>query len=126
MAFVLRYPESNGRTDGADPWSIRQTGVYQSFSPRTKSALWILLNPRHSNAADDRVRNLLNAHECCSPLHSQPPLVGLVVLSTFVINWRSYLAFYEEEELRMVGSELLQWPSSSRLDLTLPLVKNCH
>ncbi len=80
----------------------------------------------HDTATLRTIESLLNAHECCSPLHSQPPLVGLVVLSTFVINWRSYLAFYEEEELRMVGSELLQWPSSSRLDLTLPLVKNCH
>ncbi len=126
MAFVLKYPESNGRTDGADPWSIRQTGVYQSFNPTTKSALWILLNPRHGNAADDRVRNLLNAQECISPLHCQPPLIGLVVLSTFVINWRSYLAFYEEEELRMVGSRLVEWPSSARLNLTFPPVKNSH
>jgi len=105
--LFLKYPESNGRTDGADPWSIRQTGVYQSINPTTKSALWILLNPRHGSAANDRVKNLLNAQERISPLHCQPPLVGLVVLSTYITNWRTYLAFYEEEELRMVGSILL-------------------
>lgn len=118
MAFVLKYPESNGRTDGGDPWSIRQTGVYQSFNPTTKSALWILLNPRHGNAADDRVRNLLNARGRISPLHCEPPLVGLVVLSTFITNWRTYMAFYEEEELRMVGSTLIQPRSTAGIDLT--------
>lgn len=104
MAFVLKYPESNGRTDGADPWSIRQTGVYQSFNIKSESALWILLNPRHGNAADERVRHMLHVEEPISPLHCQPPLVGLVVLSRFLMNWRSYMAYYEEEELGMVGS----------------------
>lgn len=114
MALVLKYPESNGRTDGADPWSIRQTGVYQSFNIKSKSALWILLNPRHGNAADERVRHMLNAQEIMPSLRCQSPLIGLVVLSTFLINWRSYMAFYEEEELRMVSSKLLQWRSSAR------------
>lgn len=35
-SFVVKYPEHNGRSEGADPWSIQQTGVYQSFDTATK------------------------------------------------------------------------------------------
>ncbi|KAL9070263.1 MAG: hypothetical protein Q9161_004956 [Pseudevernia consocians] len=101
MVFVLKYPEHNGRSDGADPWSIRQTCVYQSFDPLTTSSLWMLVNPRENTAADSRIEGLLNAPEGFLNLHQQPPLIGLVVLSTYFANWRTYMAFQEKEVLRM-------------------------
>ena len=102
MAIVLKYPEHNGRSDGADPWSIRQTCVYQSFDSLTATSLWILLNPRQNSAADIRIKGLLNAPEDFSHSQVQPPLIGLIVLSTYFANWRTYMAFHEKEELRMV------------------------
>ena len=104
MTFVFKYPEHNGRSDGADPWSIRQTGVYQGFDPLTRTSLWMLLNPRRNAAADTRIRGMLNDAEGSPQLHQQPPLIGLVVLSTYFANWRTYMEFYEQEELRMVGN----------------------
>ena len=103
MAFVVKYPENNGRTDGADPWSIRQTGVYQSFDVTTKTSVWILINPRQNTAADKRLKDLLSSEEKLSATEGQLPLVGLMVLSTYFGNWRTYMAFYEKEELRMVS-----------------------
>ena len=103
MAFVLKYPEYNGRTDGGDPWSNRQTGVYQSFDSNTKTSLWILLNPRPQSAADSRIKGLLSGGADGLPHpQEQRPLVGLIALSTYILNWRAYMAFYEKEELRMV------------------------
>ena len=107
IAFAVKYPENNGRTDGVDPWSVRQTGIYQSFDSRTKSALWILLNPRHGTVADARIRSLLNAQEHVSLVNRHQPLIGLIVISTYFANWRAYMAYYEEEELRMVISSSL-------------------
>lgn len=107
MAFVLKYPEHNGRSDGADPWSIRQTCVYQSFDTLTRASLWILLNPRRNSAADIRIKGLLDTPKGSLNLHQQPPLIGMVVLSTYFANWRTYMAFYEKEELRMVDPVLL-------------------
>lgn len=124
MAFVLKYPEHNGRSDGADPWSIRQTCVYQSFDPSTATSLWILLNPRQNTAADARIRGLLNAPEGFPHLHQQPPLIGLVVLSTYFANWRTYMAFREKEELKMVDSVLTSCCPTS--DLTFLLDKDCY
>lgn len=114
VTFVFKYPEHKGRSDGADPWSIRQTGVYQSFDPLTTTSLWILLNPRQNAAADTRIRGMLNEPEG-SP-HQQPPLIGLVVLSTYFANWRTYMEFYENEELKMV--DLAPIPESPMSDLT--------
>ena len=106
MAFVLKFPENNGRTDGADPWSIRQTGVYQSFDATSKTSVWILINPRQNTAADTRLKDLLGSRKKLSTSEGQLPLVGLVVLSTYFSNWRTYMAFYEKEELRMVSRTL--------------------
>ena len=103
MAFVVKYPENNARTDGADPWSIRQTGVYQSFDVTTKTSVWILINPRHNTTAEKRLKDLLSSEEKLSTMEGQLPLVGLMALSTYFGNWRTYMAFYEKEELRMVS-----------------------
>ena len=103
MAMVLKYPENNGRTDGADPWSIRQTGVYQSFDVTTKTSIWILINPRQNTAADKRLKDLLSSQDNFPAIEGQLPLIGLMVLSTYFGNWRTYMAFYEKEELRMVS-----------------------
>ena len=103
MTFVLKYPENNGRSDGANPWSNRQTGVYQSFDSRTQTTLWILLNPKPQSAADDRIKDLFSTGtDGFLHLQEQRPLVGLIVLSSYMLNWRTYMAFYEKEELRMV------------------------
>ena len=117
MTFVFKYPEHNGRSDGADPWSIRQTGVYQSFDPLTRTSLWMLLNPRRNAAADTRIRGILNDPEGSSQLHQQPPLIGLVVLSTYFANWRTYMEFYEKEELTMVT--VYHYPNLRRQVVTL-------
>ncbi len=103
MAIVLKYPENNGRTDGADPWSIRQTGVYQSFDVITKTSVWILINPRQNTLADNRLKDLLGSREQFSAIEGQQPLISLMVLSTYFGNWRTYMAFYEKEELRLVS-----------------------
>ena len=103
MAMILKYPENNGRTDGADPWSIRQTGVYQSFDVTTKTSIWILINPRQNTAADKRLKDLLSSQDKFPAIEGQLPLIGLMVLSTYFGNWRTYMAFYEKEELWMVS-----------------------
>lgn len=106
----MKYPEHNGRTDGADPWSIRQTGVYQSFDTAKKTSIWILLNPRENTVAENRIKGLLNTQDGFSDPQGQPPLLGLIVLSMYLNNWRTYMAYYEKEELRMVSS-ITRFPS---------------
>ena len=102
MTFVLKYPESNGRIDGADPWSIRQTGVNQKFYPSLKTSLWILLHLRQKTAANARIENLLNSQGKHLSLQGQPVLLGLIVFPVYFTNWRAFMEFSEKEEMRIV------------------------
>ena len=124
MTFVLKYPERNGRIDGADPWSIRQTGVYQKVNPWSKTSLWILLNPRQNTAANARIENLLKSQEIHSSLQWQPMLLGLIVFSVYFTNWRAFMEFSEKEEMRMVDLSSKSPPPI--LSLTLALVSGCQ
>jgi hypothetical protein len=104
LALVLKYPEHNGRIDGADPWSMRQTGIYQSYDTTNRTSVCVLLNPKENTAAENRMKKVFDAEDGLSDANGQPPLLGLIVLSTYLNNWRTYMAYYEREELRMVGS----------------------
>ena len=102
IVFVMKYPESNGRTDGADPWSIRQTGIYQSFQSLSRTSIWILLHPRYNSVADARLKSILNSPGTSGCSDRQPLLLGLIVISVYFVNWRAYMAYLEEEEIRLV------------------------
>ena len=102
ITFVLKYPESNGRTDGPSPWSLRQTGLYQKFEPLAKRSLWVLLNPTPNSIADQKVFDLLEQYSGSMKPRQEPRLLGLLLLSAYFRNWRTYMAYYEEKELRIV------------------------
>ena len=102
IALVIKYPEYNGRTDSSNPWSIRQTGIYQSCDLTTHTSLWILLNPKYQSNADSRVKSLLDAGDGWPKLQIRPPLLGVVVLAAYAVNWRAYMAFFDAGILRVV------------------------
>ncbi|KAF2810676.1 uncharacterized protein BDZ99DRAFT_286872 [Mytilinidion resinicola] len=47
---MIRYMEKNGRI-GYNPWSLRQTGVYQKTDLQTGHSTWVLLQPPQSFVA---------------------------------------------------------------------------
>src|SRR5438045_1558114 len=47
FCYSIRYMEKNGRETG-DPWSLRQSGVYQKVDAQTGNSTWILLQPAES------------------------------------------------------------------------------
>ena len=101
--MVIKYPEDSGKPDRLNPWSIRQTGVYQSYDDNNNTSLWIVVNPNNNSASDRRIRTMLDQNnENLSILQEHPPLLGLVVLEASSTNWRSYMWFLEKEQLNMV------------------------
>jgi hypothetical protein len=56
VCYTFRYMEKNGRTSG-NPWSLRQTGVYQQTHLETGRSTWILLQP--SSGLREHLRKLL-------------------------------------------------------------------
>ncbi|KAK4221299.1 hypothetical protein QBC38DRAFT_492315 [Podospora fimiseda] len=89
FCYNIRYFEQNGRGRG-NPWSLRQTGVYQKYQSNKRSA-WIVLN--YSNYISDRVRAAFA--EESSPIEelceASPLSPHVFILSAAATNWRSYI-----------------------------------
>lgn len=89
LCYNIRYFEQNGRGRG-NPWSLRQTGVYQKYLPNKRSA-WLLLN--YSSYISDRVRAAFGEEssqieELCE---ASPLSPHIFILSAAATNWRSYI-----------------------------------
>jgi hypothetical protein len=112
FGYNIRYFELNGRGRG-NPWSLRQTGVYQRCLSNKRST-WLLLN--FSSYIIDRVSAALqeennSIHGSCE---APPLLPHLFIISAATRNWEPYI-----EDLRrkvMVFVRLRVLPS-----VTMPL-----
>ena len=47
LCYIVQYVDKNGR-DRGDPWSLRQTGVYEQVDIETGKSVWIILQPSSS------------------------------------------------------------------------------
>lgn len=89
LCYNFRHAEENGRGRG-DPWSLRQTGIYQVYDSRTQRAVWILLQPPSSMLRNlqGRLSSLKSgetiSHQTYHSLHIQ-------FLFSMESNWRLYL-----------------------------------
>ena len=69
ICYNFSYLAKNGRGRG-DPWSLRQSGVYQQVDLKSNKSLWILLHPsasikdqlHHFNGAFPIYRKGLGGH----------------------------------------------------------------
>lgn len=87
FCYNIRYFELNGRGRG-NPWSLRQTGVYQKCMSNERS-VWLLLN--YSNYLSDRVSAALAEESNLVGACAASPLVPhIFILSTAARNWDQY------------------------------------
>lgn len=89
MMYLYKYAERNQRSQG-NPWSIRQTIVYQQIS-REGSHVWIVLHPRVSSVFHTRLQNLLTQPENVKILCKNPGNLHVLLISSYTDNWRWYL-----------------------------------
>ncbi|KAI1128867.1 hypothetical protein F5Y10DRAFT_239752 [Nemania abortiva] len=111
LCYSIRYFELNGRGRG-NPWSLRQTGVYQRCYSTTQST-WLLLN--YSDYMNQRIEAALeeeknSAQKSCRAMQLLP---HLFIISAATRNWRSYI-----ESLRQRLSRYETKAYSSRIDET--------
>ncbi|KAK0735968.1 hypothetical protein B0T21DRAFT_439842 [Apiosordaria backusii] len=88
FCYNIRYFELNGRGRG-NPWSLRQTGVYQKCLAN-KQSTWLLLNS--SNYITDRISAAFGGqnrsiHESCKASQLLP---HLFIFSAATRNWDQY------------------------------------
>jgi hypothetical protein len=102
VCYNIRYIEPNGRQKG-NPWSLRQTGVYQRLDVSEQRSTWVVLQPsKHARA------NLIpylegkdagNIRCKVTALH-----VHFVFLYSGIRNWHAYVEYAEAQLRRYVSN----------------------
>jgi hypothetical protein len=88
LSYLLQFMEKNGRNRG-DPWSLRQTGVYQQATFDSDQSAWIFLQLSRSTriVLENAFRSQLRRF---SENDSPMTLHGLLLEAT-VDNWGEYI-----------------------------------
>ncbi|XTI91235.1 hypothetical protein V2W45_1471055 [Cenococcum geophilum] len=102
ISYTFKYPERRGRPSG-EPWSIRQTAVYQGIDHQSKHSCWILLHPKYKSVAGVRLKDALSMDGRAQELVAQPLQQHIMLISAYFANWRDYMEHYEEELLSIVS-----------------------
>lgn len=106
IAYIFKYISYKGNVDGKDPWSIRQTGVYQRYNFATKTSTWIFLHPAKESAFQTRIEQQLASPEDCAHIRENPLLLHNIFISTCFPRWRDFMAYYESRILTLVRHRL--------------------
>jgi hypothetical protein len=116
--YQFQYVERNNRTFG-DPWSVRQTGVYHRFetvaqpsskhdkgketiAERNAENLWMLLHPMPKSRAQTRLAAAVEGL-MAEELAEDPLRLHVLILSSYVDNWRWYLHDVKRRYTRFVS-----------------------
>jgi hypothetical protein len=104
LCYTLQYVEDNGRKDG-NPWSSRQTGVYQQVDFKTRKSVWIILQPSKyireclEQPLQDQDQNL-------SGPDRNPMLLHALFLQTTAEDWEGYIQHLHLQLLELASGFL--------------------
>lgn len=87
LCYILRFVEKNGRTRG-DPWSLRQTGVYQQVNSDSRKSTWIFLQLSQDTKA--ALKEVLKNQSTYFDKRDSPMALHTFLLAT-VDNWGEYI-----------------------------------
>jgi hypothetical protein len=80
--------ERNGRNRG-DPWSLRQTGVYQQATYNNCRSAWIFL--QLSRSARVGLENVLRSQSSHTSENESPMTLHALLLGVTIDNWAEYI-----------------------------------
>jgi len=97
--YNLRYAARHGR-ERKTPWTIRHTAIYHRFNLKTRSSLWILLQPSEDSYND--LKELYHNTDCGGQSGHRGLLHELFFWGVEG-NWREYINYLQKELLVLVG-----------------------
>ncbi|OJJ46048.1 hypothetical protein ASPZODRAFT_67019 [Penicilliopsis zonata CBS 506.65] len=106
IAYICKYVFFKPNDEEKDPWSLRQTGVFQRYDLRTKQSTWVFLHPTKKSLFQTRLEQIVTSQQECLKLQAHPLLLHNVLLSTVFPQWRECLAYYEHKVLRSSTSTM--------------------
>lgn len=100
----MQYMEKNNRRRG-DPWSLRQSGVYQQISVSSRRSTWIILQP--SNGVRAQLEQALESGlEQGREGNESAIYFHVIFLSSMAGNWQEYLEYLHSQITVFVGSTI--------------------
>lgn len=88
LSYIFQFMEKNGRNRG-DPWSLRQTGVYQQATFNSYRSAWIFL--QLSRSTKIVLENALRSQLKCFGQSDSPMTLHALLLGATVDNWGEYI-----------------------------------
>lgn len=110
ICYVLHYMAKNGRNRG-DPWSMRQTAIYQQMCLESGRSSWILLHPSKDTRAQLE-QELINFKETNDSEQNHMHLHNTFLLST-AHNWEDYLEDLHQQLADLVSVKIQTKPSNT-------------
>lgn len=109
-AYGFRHVKLNGRAHmmegnpDYDPWSVRQTAVYQQYSSTQDKNTFLLIAPSNEARAnlEQEVLRLRGGRKRLNPFH-----LHLILVATLHDNWRLYIRNLEHRLTKQVSGLLL-------------------
>ena len=86
-AYGLRYVEKNGYGDKKEPWSVRQTAIYQKYKNGMET--WVFISA--SKQAETKVIEYIDRFGINRPSSTTPFDLHLILLEVALANWRWYI-----------------------------------
>ena len=116
--------EQHGRSNLKDPWSIRQTAVYQQFSFNDERSTWIMVqlakpirNIIEKVIAGDKPRSSTTREHWLQPI-----VIHTMILTMSQRRWKPYIQYLAERLASLVGRRSLlpvQFPRTSHSSFCL-------
>ncbi|OCK78124.1 hypothetical protein K432DRAFT_444833 [Lepidopterella palustris CBS 459.81] len=127
--IMIMFVEKNGRNRG-DPWSLRQTGVYQQVTFDSRQSAWIFLQLSSSTRA--ALEKVLRSQPSSPGENDSPMTLHALLLGTTVDNWDEYIQNLSTQlrdvTLQRLRHKILKTSSvlTSCLDVATKLQEHCH
>ncbi|KAI9788754.1 MAG: hypothetical protein M1816_006611 [Peltula sp. TS41687] len=102
IGFNIKYVAEHGRSYPNDPYSIRETGVYQKYCSDTQTCNWIFIQP--SDEFRDRLERALVSANDAAPMNQFQ--IHVLVLLSVSENWRDYINYLEGTFSKLVSTVL--------------------
>lgn len=103
-----------------DPWSIRQTAVYQQYNSVKDRSMFLLISP--ADTSRRMLEDTVNANTS-RRVRVNPFDLHRILLSTLHRNWRAYI---RDLEVILQERVSLMLPSYNLRYLPLMIVRPCH
>jgi hypothetical protein len=106
-AYGFKYPEMNGRSDGGERWSVRQTAIYHQHNLQDQRSVWIILNARPQSLASTTVERFLKAPDAANECIQNPFTIDELLMTSHLRMWTPYIRSYERTIIDVVSRPVI-------------------